>query len=301
MSALQDIVTKDSTDRSVKVRIIDSTDGTPETGVVFDTSGIDLWYRREGAAKVEITEATLAALTTAHADGGFLHISDGDYRLDLPDAAFATGANYVDFGGTVTGMVVIGGRVRLVNFDLETALQNVNITQISDDATAADNAEAFFDGTGYSGTNNVIPTVTTLTGHTAQTGDNFARLGAPAGASVSADIAEVKTDSAAILLDTNELQTDLADGGRLDLLIDTAAEKTGMKLASDGLDSVVIETGLNARQALSITVAAAGGVLAGAATTTVTIAAAGVPATNRITATVDADGNRSDVTLSAPS
>ena len=31
-------------------------------------------------------------------------------------------------------------------------------------------------------------TVTTLTGHTAQTGDSFARLGAPAGASVSADI-----------------------------------------------------------------------------------------------------------------
>lgn len=38
-----------------------------------------------------------------------------------------------------------------------------NVTQISGDATAADNAEAFFDGTGYAGTNNVIPTVTTLT------------------------------------------------------------------------------------------------------------------------------------------
>ena len=34
---------------------------------------------------------------------------------------------------------------------------------ISGDATAADNAEAFFDGTGYAGTNNVIPTVTTVT------------------------------------------------------------------------------------------------------------------------------------------
>ena len=31
------------------------------------------------------------------------------------------------------------------------------------DSTAADNAEAFFDGTGYAGTGNVIPTVTTLT------------------------------------------------------------------------------------------------------------------------------------------
>ena len=44
-----------------------------------------------------------------------------------------------------------------------------------------------------------IGTVSTLTGHTAQTGDNFARLGAPAGASVSADIATVDTVVDAIL------------------------------------------------------------------------------------------------------
>lgn len=119
MAALLDIVKKGSTDRSVTIRIIDSTDGTPETGVVFNTSGIDLWYRREGAAVVSITEATLSALTDAHSDGGFLHIGNGEYRLDLPDAAFATGANHVDIGGTVTGMIVIGGRVRLVNYDPE--------------------------------------------------------------------------------------------------------------------------------------------------------------------------------------
>src|SRR3990167_1938391 len=40
------------------------------------------------------------------------------------------------------------------------------------------------------------------TASTAQTGDGFARLGAPAGASVSADIAAVKVDTAAILVDT---------------------------------------------------------------------------------------------------
>lgn len=119
MAALLDIVKKGSTSRSVTLRIVDSGDGTPETGVVFNTSGIDLWYRRESSAKVSITEATLAALTTAYASGGFLHISDGEYRLDLPDAAYATGANHVDVGGTVTGMIVIGGRVRLVDYDPE--------------------------------------------------------------------------------------------------------------------------------------------------------------------------------------
>lgn len=128
---LLDIVKKGVTDRSIPLRIIDSTDGTPETGVVFNTSGIDLWYRREGAAKVSITEATLAALTTAHSDGGFLHISDGVYRLDSPDAAFATGANHVDFGGTVTGMIVIGGRVRLVDYDPEASLPNVTVAAVA--------------------------------------------------------------------------------------------------------------------------------------------------------------------------
>jgi hypothetical protein len=44
-----------TTDVSVVVRIVDSTDGTPETGVVFNTSGIDMQYRREGAAVVDIS------------------------------------------------------------------------------------------------------------------------------------------------------------------------------------------------------------------------------------------------------
>ena len=110
-------ILKGSTDQSVVIRIVDSGDGTPETGVEHNTSGIDLWYRREGAAKTSITEAALSALTDAHADGGIEHIGDGYYRLDLPDAAVATGANGVMVGGTVTDMVVIGCYVPLVDFN----------------------------------------------------------------------------------------------------------------------------------------------------------------------------------------
>ena len=111
-------ITKGSTNVSINVVIVDDTDGTPETGVVYNTSGIDMWYRREGAAKSSITEATLAALTTAHTDGGFLHISNGVYRLDVPDAAFATGVDGVQIGGTVTGMVVFAPYVELTDVDL---------------------------------------------------------------------------------------------------------------------------------------------------------------------------------------
>lgn len=59
------------------------------------------------------------------------------------------------------------------------------------------------------------------------TGDAYARLGAPAGASVSADVAAVKSETAAIVADTNELQTDLTNGGRLDLILDGILEDTG--------------------------------------------------------------------------
>jgi hypothetical protein len=69
-------------------------------------------------------------------------------------------------------------------------------------------------------TNTTCGTVTTLTGHTAQTGDNYARLGAPVGADISADIASVQTDTTAIVADTNELQTDWVNAGRLDALLD---------------------------------------------------------------------------------
>lgn len=65
---------------------------------------------------------------------------------------------------------------------------------------------------GVTHTGAVIPTVTTLTGHTAQTGDNFARLGAPAGLSVSADVAAVKVDTAAVKTKTDFLPSVVAGG-----------------------------------------------------------------------------------------
>ena len=162
------LIQKGSVDRSVDLYIIDSTDGTPEVGVLFNTAGIDLKYRRDLSAAVSITEATLAALTTAHADGGFLEIGNGVYRLDLPDAAWAAGADHVTIFGTVTGMIVLPVTVQLVAYDPESALATpTNITAATGVVLS-----------GVTHTGAVIPTVTTLTGHTAQTGDSFARIGA---------------------------------------------------------------------------------------------------------------------------
>lgn len=204
-----------TTDYSVVIRIIDSTDGTPETGVVYNTSGIDLEYRREGATSTDITEATLAGLDSAHADGGFLHIGNGYYRLDLPDAAVAAGVKGCLVHGVVTGMVVIGCYIHI--HDVATARYGVNVVQISADATAADNAELFFDGTGYAGGTTklkvdvetiktqavtcgagvtVLASVGTAATSTAQTGDTYALANGANG------FVNIKTDTAAILLDT---------------------------------------------------------------------------------------------------
>ncbi len=116
-------VLKGSTDQSVVIRIVDAEDGTPEQAVEHDTSGIALWYRREGGSVTSITPAALAAANSAHSDGGIEHLDDGYYRLDPPDAAFASGANGVLFGGTVTGMVVIGAYVHLTAVNVQDAVR----------------------------------------------------------------------------------------------------------------------------------------------------------------------------------
>jgi hypothetical protein len=108
-------ITKGATDQSVIIQVIDSATGVPETGVSHDTSGIDLWYRRDGGAKVSITEAALAAIDSAHSDGGVEPLANGAVRLDLPDAAVASVVNAVEVGGTITDMIVIGGTIELVD------------------------------------------------------------------------------------------------------------------------------------------------------------------------------------------
>lgn len=71
-----------------------------------------------------------------------------------------------------------------------------SLTETSGQIAAA--FKQFFDVASPTGTMKAITlvsTLTTYTGNTPQTGDSFARLGAPAGASVSADIAAIRTDT----------------------------------------------------------------------------------------------------------
>ena len=94
-----------STDISIFLQAVTVADGTNATSIAYNSAGIAVWYARQGGAKTTITPVTLAALTTAHTDGGLLHVGDGVFRLDVPDAAFAAGASTVVVGGMATGIV----------------------------------------------------------------------------------------------------------------------------------------------------------------------------------------------------
>lgn len=148
-----------SVDLSATIRIIDSVDGTPELGVVATTPGLVLQYRRELGASVTISAlSNLAALTTAHTDGGLAHIGNGYYRVDAPDAAWAVGSIGVLIHGTATGMVVVGAYYDLVGYNPQDAA-NLGLTTLT-------TLLARIVGTLAAGT------------HQPSGGDTFARIGA---------------------------------------------------------------------------------------------------------------------------
>jgi hypothetical protein len=484
-----------ATDQTIDVFIMDSTSttGAGLSGLVFNSAGLACYYRK--GATGSATQLTLATQTVggAHSDGGFVEIQatnmKGVYRLDLSDTMVAAAGMLTIYLYGATNMAPVVAEIEVVAVDKYNAtnfglsLVPANVTQISDDSAAADNAEAFFDGNGYAGTNNVIPTVTNVSnnvnaavvsiGNNAITAASIAAdafTAAKFAADVSAEIADavwdeaiaghlsagstglalnsagsagdpwatalpgaygagtagfiigtnldatvssrasqtsvntiddfLDTEVAAILaaVDTEvaaiittlgvagagltaipwnaawdaEVQSEVADAlvaydppteaemnartlaaasyataanqatiaafldteiaailaavdteigdikTKTDQLTFTSANKLDAKLTSDGLDLILIEssisagagltndtgtqlTSINARQLLSLVGSALAAVLAGAATTTITIKPAGKPSGNtRITATVDADGNRSAMTLKVP-
>jgi len=83
----------------------------------------------------------------------------------------------------------------------------------------------------------------TRTEATADKDEVLAILGTPVGADMSADIAQVKIDTAATVTDTNELQTDWANGGRLDLILDARASQTSVDDVDAVVDLILADTG----------------------------------------------------------
>jgi len=184
---MADIVFKvDTALAEVPVNIFPLTDDTDfktrEVSIAYNAAGMDLVWNfvdTDGA----MTQTAVTPTTSGAYD--WAHIGDGMYTIEIPASGGASINNDTEGFGWFTGLAtgVLPWRSPVYQFSPALVVNSlingsdalqVDTIQLSGDATAADNAESFFDGTGYAGTNNVIPTVTTLTGHTAQTGDAYA-------------------------------------------------------------------------------------------------------------------------------
>lgn len=74
-----------------------STSGAGKTGLAYNTSGLKAYYIRPGGSATAITLAT-QTVTGAFSSGGFVEVDatnmPGVYRLDIPDAVFASGVDH---------------------------------------------------------------------------------------------------------------------------------------------------------------------------------------------------------------
>ena len=86
-----------STSVTLNIFIQDSSSATGggKTGLAYNTSNLVAYYALPRTAATAITLANLSAVTSAYTSGGFKEIDStnmpGWYRLDIPDAAFASG------------------------------------------------------------------------------------------------------------------------------------------------------------------------------------------------------------------
>lgn len=116
-------IKKATTDVSVYVFIQNSslTTGAGLTGLVYNSASLVCYYVRPLAAAAALTLAT-QTVTGAHSDGGFVEVDatnmPGVYRLDLSDAVCATGVNSVVVmlkGATNMAPVLL--EIQLVSYD----------------------------------------------------------------------------------------------------------------------------------------------------------------------------------------
>ncbi len=189
-------------DTQVVVRIgpfVDSIDGvTPETGVTLGAADQAELLKHNGAVTADISASTWSAITgcggwydltitTGNTDTeGLLTVVVQDSSVCLPVFAHF--------------MVVNANVYDSLYAAAATDYLQVDVLQISGDAQSATDLKDFADA-GYDPATNKVQgvvltdTCTALTGNTAQTGDSFARLGAPAGVSVSVDIAAIEAQT----------------------------------------------------------------------------------------------------------
>jgi hypothetical protein len=185
-------------------------------------------------ASAEIADAVWDEDATGHQTQGTFGQAIGD---PVADTNTIYKAVVTDATGATVGVDVVAVKAETAIIVVDTT---TDIPALIDALpTAAENADAVWDED--------------ATGH--QTQGTFGQaIGDPAadantifkavvtdaaGANVAADIIAVKAETAAIVADTNELQTDWVDGGRLDLIVDAILDDTDdIGVAGAGLTAI---------------------------------------------------------------
>jgi hypothetical protein len=231
---------------------LDSTDGiTAETGLTI--SQADVRLKKNAGAWAQVNDATSAT-----------HEENGWYEKEL-DATDTNTVGRLLIAVHESGAMPVWHEFWVLEEVVYDSLFAASAAGYQVPIWAAANSTVSLSAT-------TVATVTTLTGHTAQTGDAFARLGAPAGASVSADVAAIKAQTAAIEVDTQDLQTQVGVAG------------AGLTAADD---AVMTRLGAPAGASVSADVAAIKAQTAAIETDTAEIGAAGAGLT-AITGDTDA-------------
>ena len=119
------------------------------TGLTYQSSSLTAYYVRNRSSPVQITLANQTA-TGSWISGGFAEISSGTmpglYRLDVPDAAFASGSSDVTItvrGASGTNGAVLTVNLTPVNINMSQSVPTSNTAQTVGDALNAARAYGF--------------------------------------------------------------------------------------------------------------------------------------------------------------
>jgi len=190
------LIKNGATSNLLRWKLLDSsqTNGAGLTGLTNASSGLNISTICDVEASATAYTSAGSTIQTIATLGTYAAPSASDCRFKEVDSTNHPGLYEFQFADARFGVsgakkliISVSGATNLVQSDFLVEL-------VADDPQVAKPANFASLGISAGGHVSNVDTLTTYTGNTPQTGDAYARLGAPAGASTAADIAAVKSD-----------------------------------------------------------------------------------------------------------
>lgn len=309
-----------STSVSMPLVLRKTADNTEQTGKIAADMTASYW--RQGGSRVAISLSDLGAVNSAWSSGGVKEVDasnqPGLYRLDLPDAALASGADWVVISVKVASTYLYHER-----FALESAGAaelaggtGVNLTRIDGQATNGNNATLNLKQLNIVNTTGsaLVATSSGANGHGMSlsgqgSGHGMQCVGGASGTGINANVAGnvVGNITGSLSGSVGSVVASVTVGGLSSGVIGASAFAANAldanALAADAANEIAdalldrangIETGISPRLAWRYIGATVAGKLSGSQTGTEVFAGLGV-STTRVTVSADSSGNRTAV------